>query len=92
VTVRPLQPDTPAPGTDVRSSAGGDASDFARALDAVGAIFEQAKAAEDAYAGGAGTLRDAVYRRAQADVALAVAAAAAQRTVQAVQTILSMQI
>jgi hypothetical protein len=89
VTVRPLQPDE-APATHAAPRA--DASAFARAVDALGAIFEDATRAENRYAGGHGSLRAAVYERARADVTLAVAAAAAQRTAQAMQTLLSMQI
>lgn len=92
MTVRVLQPDVAPPGAAASSSAASDAGAFARAIDAVGAIFESAQRAEDAFANGAGTLRDAVYQRARADVALAVAAAAAQRAAQAMQTILNMQV
>jgi flagellar hook-basal body complex protein FliE len=51
-----------------------------------------AQSAEDAFARGAGSLQDAVYERARADVALAVATAAAQRGAQAIQSILNMQV
>lgn len=89
MTVRPLQPDE-APAR--RAAREADAGAFARAVDAFDAIFEDATRAENRYAGGRGSLRAAVYERAQADVAIAVAAAAAQRASQAMQTILSMQI
>jgi flagellar hook-basal body complex protein FliE len=92
MTVRVLQPDVPPRGAEPPNPSAADAGAFARAIDAVGAIFETAQRAEDAFASGAGSLRDAVYRRAQADVALAVAAAAAQRAAQAMQSILNMQI
>ena len=46
----------------------------------------------DAFADGAGTLQEAVYERAQADVALAVATSSAQRIAAAVQSVLNMQV
>jgi flagellar hook-basal body complex protein FliE len=83
-----LSPDTaPAP---VPASA--DTSGFGRALDAIGQALSDATQAEDVYASGSGSLQDAMYRRAQADVALSIATAAAQRTAQAVQTLLNLQI
>ncbi|HEY9084345.1 MAG TPA: flagellar hook-basal body complex protein FliE [Candidatus Tyrphobacter sp.] len=91
MTVRLLQPD--APQTDAPPApARADTDAFAHAVDALGAIFEDAKAAEDSYAAGGGSLREAMYERARADVALAVAVAAAQRTAQAVQSVFNMQI
>ncbi|MBV8117211.1 MAG: flagellar hook-basal body complex protein FliE [Candidatus Eremiobacteraeota bacterium] len=83
-----LSPDA-APSTP-RPSA--DASQFARALDAVGSLLTDAKSSEDAFANGAGSLQSAVYERARADVALSVATAAAQRSAQALTAILNMQI
>ncbi len=91
MTVRLLYPDAPRPDSAPHADTNGAAA-FAQAVDALGAIFEDAKRAEDAYAGGSGDLRGAVYTRARADVALAVAVAAAQRTAQAVQSVLNMQI
>lgn len=86
--VEPLLPDAPAaPAADT-----GDAGAFARSLDALGAVLHGAQTAEDAFASGAGTLQEAVYERARADVALAVATAAAQRCAQAVQSVLNMQV
>ena len=83
-----LQPDVaPAP-----SEPQPDAAGFGRALDAIGQLLGDATQAEDAYAGGTGSLQDAVYHRAQADVALSVATAAAQRAAQAVQTLLNLQV
>ncbi len=67
-------------------------SDFGRALDAIGETLAGATKAEDVYASGGGSLEDAMYRRAQADIALSVATAAAQRAAQAVQTLLNLQI
>ena len=84
--VEPLVPDvapvSPSP----------DPGGFAAALDAVGRVLSDASASEDAYAGGAGSLQQAVYTRARADVALAVAAATVQRAAQAVQTFLNLQV
>ncbi|HEY6325820.1 MAG TPA: flagellar hook-basal body complex protein FliE [Candidatus Cybelea sp.] len=85
--VEPIVPDLPA-----AASAQADGADFARALDAVGNALTGATRAEDAFAYGTGTLDAAVYERAQADVALSVATATAQRLVQAVQSVLNMQI
>ena len=90
MTVRPLLPDA-APQALAHPD-DGDASAFARAVDAAGAIFTDASRAEDAFANGNGSLRNAVYDRVRADVVLSVAVAAAQRASQAVQTVLSMQI
>lgn len=83
-----LRPDiAPAP---VQTPA--DTSAFAQAVDALGAILDGADAAEDDFASGAGSLQKAVYERARADVALSVATAAAQRSAQALTSILNMQI
>lgn len=87
MSVEPILPDAPAAG----SVAAGDAG-FARALDALGGILTGATRAEDDFAYGRGTLQNAVYERAQADVALSVATATAQRVVQAVQSVLNMQV
>ncbi len=83
-----LQPDA-APAASAQPA---DGSDFARALDAIGEVLSQATQAEDAYARGNGSLQDAMYGRAEADVALSVATAAAQRAAQAVQTLMNLQI
>ncbi len=92
MTIRPLLPDVPRPDTAPSTPSDREVNAFARAVDAVRAIFEDAQRAENAYASGAGSLRDAVYERARADVAISVAASAAQRAAQAMQTLLSMQI
>ena len=67
-------------------------SAFARALDAIGATLEAAERSEDRYATHTGSLQDAVIERARADVALSIATAAAQRSAQALQSILNMQV
>jgi flagellar hook-basal body complex protein FliE len=88
VKVELLVPDVaPAP-----QPARADSAAFGRALDAVGSVLDGANAAEDAFARGAGTLQRAVYERARADVALSVATATAQRSAQALTSILNMQI
>jgi flagellar hook-basal body complex protein FliE len=69
-----------------------DAGEFARALDALSQSLDGAQTAENAFAAGAGSLQDAVYLRARADVTLAAATAATSRVVQAVQSLLSMQV
>jgi flagellar hook-basal body complex protein FliE len=88
VRVEALLPDAPAS----RGDSPADVSAFGRALDAAGAALRGAQDAEDAFAAGSGSLQDAVYERARADVAVAVATAAAQRCAQAVQSVLNMQV
>jgi flagellar hook-basal body complex protein FliE len=83
-----LSPD--APLVDAAPQTDGNA--FTKALDAIGVVLDGATRAENAFAQGAGSLQDAVYERARADVALSVATAAAQRSAQAMQSILNMQI
>ena len=87
MTVEPLVPDAPPPSGP--SHADGL---FARAVDAVAAALTDATRAEDSFAYGHGSLQDAIYERAQADVALSVATATAQRLAQAVQSVLNMQV
>ncbi|HKU80914.1 MAG TPA: flagellar hook-basal body complex protein FliE [Candidatus Tumulicola sp.] len=87
--VEPLLPDTAAPALAPETP---DAGAFNRSLDALGSALERAQASEDAFAAGSGSLQDAMYDRARADVALSVATAAAQRCAQAVQSLLNMQI
>jgi hypothetical protein len=90
-----LQPDTAPPssgrspilGSEPRSASGG--WDF---VDEIGRILTNATNAEDAYASGTGNLQNAMYERAQSDIALSVATAAAQRAAQAVQTLMNLQI
>jgi flagellar hook-basal body complex protein FliE len=84
-----LLPDAPPAQPAIGAGAG---SAFGRLLDAFGATFERAQSAEDAFANGGGTLQAAMYERARADVALAVAGAAAQRTAAAIQSIVNMQV
>lgn len=65
---------------------------FGKSLDAAGAALSAADRAEETFASGAGSLQDAIYERARADVVLAVATAAAQRGAQALQAIFTMQV
>jgi flagellar hook-basal body complex protein FliE len=69
-----------------------DGGEFVRALDALTQSLSGAQSAEDAFAAGTGSLQDAVYQRARADVTLSAATAAVSRVVQAVQSLLSMQV
>jgi flagellar hook-basal body complex protein FliE len=85
--VEPLIPDAP-----LRPAQPDDNAGFGRALDALAEVLTGATRAEDAFAYGSGTLQAAVYERAQADVALSVATATAQRVAQAVQSVLNMQV
>lgn len=78
----PLQP--PQAAADSRA--------FGTALQSIGDVLVRANAAEDAFAAGHGALGTAIYERAQADVVLSIATAAAQRTAQALQSILNMQV
>lgn len=65
---------------------------FGKILDDLASVLGKAERSEDAFASGAGDLQTAIYERARADVALSVASAAAQRTGQALQSILNMQV
>lgn len=87
--VEPLVLDLPQVNSSAPPS---QASGFGRMLDDLGAVLSRAAGAENAYASGTGNLQEAVYERAQADVALSVATAAASRTTQALQSVLNMQI
>jgi hypothetical protein len=91
-----LVPDTaaaagpPAP-VGPPAPAGGE-NPFAALVDAAGSIMAGAQRAEDAFAAHRGGLQEMVVERARADVALQIAAAAAQRTAQALSTVLGMQL
>ena len=97
MTVVPLQPDAPmrpgVPEGPIASPDGADdGSSFSRLVDEIGGALRGAQTAEDAFAAGSGSLQQAVYERARADVALAVATTAASRCAQAVQSLLNMQL
>jgi flagellar hook-basal body complex protein FliE len=89
MTVEPFVPDI-APGLPFTAPSAGDA--FSQAVDALGSTLERAQGAEDTFAAKRGSLQDAIYERARADVALSVATATAQHAAQAVQSVLNMQI
>jgi flagellar hook-basal body complex protein FliE len=80
------------PDVAPRPAATPGAGVFGEILDDLGALLGAAGHAEDAFAAGKGDLQTAIYERARADVALSVATAAAQRTAQALQSILNMQV
>ncbi|MBV9234137.1 MAG: flagellar hook-basal body complex protein FliE [Candidatus Eremiobacteraeota bacterium] len=83
----------PVPGArPERSQPESDSVDFTRALDGLSRTLGGAEGAEDAFANGTGTLQRAVYERASADVALAIATSSASRIVSSVQSILNMQV
>lgn len=91
MTIVPIVPDAPlAPAPAPASPA--LQGEFFDALDRAANALTRADSAEDAFAAHVGSLQDAVFERAQADVVLSIATAAAQRTVQAAQSVLNMQI
>ncbi|MDB5042002.1 MAG: hypothetical protein JWN27_2728 [Candidatus Eremiobacteraeota bacterium] len=73
-------------------AAGGDAGAFGRLLDAAGSVLDGAERAESAFVAHRGGLQEMVVERARADIALQVAATAAQRAAQGLSTLLGMQI
>ena len=86
-----LVPDgPPAPPAPLARASGANA--FARLVDAAGAILDRADTAERAFAAHRGGLQEMVVERARADIALQIAATAAQRTAQSVATLLGMQL
>lgn len=86
-----LVPDAP-PIPQQLAAAPGKANAFAQLVDAAGAILAGADRAEAAFAAHRGGLQEMVVERARADVALQIAATAAQRTAQSVATVLGMQL
>ena len=89
MNVQPLAPDQ-APGRE--RPAATSAQPFSALVDAAGATFDRAERAERAFASGKGGLAEMMIERASADVMLGVAVSAAQRTTQAISTILGMQL
>ena len=85
-------PDAPLTRPAARSESSDFGADFGRALDAAEATLARADGTERAFASERGGLQEMVLERAQADVALSIASAAASRTAQALSTILGMQI
>lgn len=87
----PQVPDGPAVPFGLRTAR--DAGDaFGKLVDAAGAILGGADRAEAAFAAHRGGLQEMVVERARADLALQVAATAAQRAAQSLSTLLGMQI
>ena len=88
-----LVPDGPgAPLGPQPQTSRGDGDAFARLVDAAGSILAGADRAEAAFAAHRGGLQEMVVERARADIALQVAATAAQRAAQGLSTLLGMQI
>jgi flagellar hook-basal body complex protein FliE len=88
-------PLTPVDAKQPAASQTGDGSFCAQllaALDTASNVLGRADAAERAFAQGRGGLQEMVLERAQADVVLSIAGAAASRTAQALTTILGMQV
>jgi hypothetical protein len=88
MTVEPLLPDTATFVAPPKA----DRDGFLAALDAVSGVFEGADRAEGAFVAGQGGLQEMIVSRAHADVALAIAVAAAQRASGALTQILGLQI
>ena len=74
------------------SPARADDDAFARLVDAAGSVLAGADRAEAAFAAHRGGLQEMVVERARADIALQVAATAAQRAAQSISTLLGMQV
>jgi flagellar hook-basal body complex protein FliE len=88
MTIEPLVPDvSPQP-----ASGAPDAGGFLAALDAAGSVFDAADRAEAAFARGTGGLQEMVVARAHADIAVAIATAAASRATQALAQIFSIPV
>jgi flagellar hook-basal body complex protein FliE len=87
MTVMPLEADAP-----VVPQAESVPQEFLAALDRAGAVFAKADRAEAAFLQGRGGLQEMVVARAHADVAIAIATAAATRAVQALGQIFSMPV
>ncbi len=85
--VEPLIPDAPASAATPRALGA-----FGELVEAAGSVLARAGTAEQAFIAHRGGLQEMVVERARADIALQIAAAAAQRTAQGLQTLLGMQI
>lgn len=92
MTVTGFIPDVAPPVTRATPAPAPAPNAFAHAVDGLAGDLASATRAEDAFASGSGDLQHAVYERARADVALTVAAAAAQRAAQAITTIENMAV
>ncbi len=73
-------------------AAAGDAGAFGRLIDAAASVLDGAERAESAFIAHRGGLQEMVVERARADIALQIAATAAQRAAQGLSTLLGMQI
>jgi len=93
VNVTDLQPDS-APGAigEAPSVTPLESAPFQKIVDGAGSAFDRADRAEHAFAEQRGGLVEMMVERASADAMLQLAAAAAQRTTQAVSTLLGMQV
>lgn len=87
-----LVPDVARPDGPSGAERAGGGSAFGALVDAAGAILGRADTAEARFAAHTGGLQEMVVERARADVALQIAAAAAQRAAQGLQTLLGMQL
>ena len=88
-----FEPDAPlGSSTEAPAVTPLDPNPFKNALDAAGAALDRADRAERAFAEHKGGLVEMMVERAGADVLLQLATAAAQRTTQAVSTLLGMQV
>jgi hypothetical protein len=88
--VAPPRGPSTADGGTVNAGAHGNA--FGALVDAAGALLDRAGVAEAQFTAHKGGLQEMVVERARADIALQVAATAAQRAAQGLQTLLGMQL
>lgn len=88
-TGEPDSASTPATGPTVFAD---PANAFADALTDASRALERADRSERGFAHGIASLQTMVIERAHADIALAIASAAASRTTQSLSTILGMQV
>jgi hypothetical protein len=89
VNATPLVPDAPLGEPSVAPL---QRHGFGALVDAAGAALDRAEHSERAFAEHRGGLVEMIVERASADVMLQLAATAAQRTTQAVSTLLGMQV
>ncbi|MBV8074709.1 MAG: hypothetical protein JO140_04695 [Candidatus Eremiobacteraeota bacterium] len=89
MNVTPLEPDRAVPSAPSRGE-NGDL--FSSLLDGLGASLARADRAERAFAQHRGGLVEMVVERASADAMLGIAVTGAQRTSQAISTLLGMQV
>jgi hypothetical protein len=89
--IAPLVPDIAADAPQI-TALPATSTPFGDLVDAAGAVFAKADAAERAFSAHRGGLQEMVVERARADIALQIAAASAQRVTQGLQTLLGMQI